>query len=77
MNRDQYRKLKKYSREEMQTFLTNLYHRGFKDGEETAKDINFKVKLVNVMSKTKGVGDKTIEKVLETLELMENDPNTN
>ena len=55
----------------METFLAEIYHQGFQDGARTSKQADFKIKLVQVLQNTKGVGEKTIEKVLDTLKEME------
>lgn len=49
----------------------NLYMKGYRDGLKAVQDVDFKIKMVQVLKNTKGVGMKTIEKVLETLKEME------
>lgn len=71
INRKQYRAIKKYDRQQMEEFLENIYLLGFQDGAEASRQADFKIKLVQVLDKTKGVGEKTIEKVLATLKEME------
>lgn len=55
----------------MEIFLTNIYKDGFQDGVNAGDNADFKIKLVQVLQNTKGVGEKTIEKVLGTLKEME------
>ena len=55
----------------MEIFLTNIYKDGFQDGVNAGDNADFKIKLVQVLQNTKGVGEKTIEKVLDTLKEME------
>ena len=55
----------------MEIFLTNIYKDGFQDGANAGDNADFKIKLVQVLQNTKGVGEKTIEKVLGTLKEME------
>lgn len=58
-------------RQEMENFLATIYSEGFKDGAESAEGADFKIKLVQVLEKTKGIGPRTIDKVLNTLKEME------
>ena len=55
----------------MEIFLTNIYKDGFQDGVNAGDNADFKIKLVQVLQNTKGVGEKTIEKALDTLKEME------
>lgn len=71
INRKMYKEIKKYDRQEMERFLANIYKQGFEDGAEAGDNADFKIKLVQVLQNTKGVGEKTIEKVLGTLEEMD------
>lgn len=78
-NRSLYKKIKKMDRQEMEIFFKTVekngkvvgYQQGFKEGKEVAENADFKIKLVQVLNKTKGIGDKTIKKVLNTLKEME------
>ena len=70
-DRKTYKEIKKYNREEMNNFLSNLYREGFREGTESGEQADFKIKLVKVLQTTKGIGDKTIAKVLKTLKEME------
>lgn len=47
------------------------YSKGFKDGALSSTRADFKIQLVQVLSNTKGIGDKTIDKILETFKNME------
>lgn len=66
-----YRNVGKMNKTEMETYLTRLYRLAFVDGTESSNDADFKIKLVQVLNRTKGVGEKTIENVLATLKEME------
>lgn len=48
-----------------------IYMKGYRDGRKVVSDVDIKIKMVQVLKNTKGVGMKTIEKVLETLKEME------
>lgn len=71
INRKIYKKVKKMDRQEMEEFLTNVYHQGFQDGAASANNADFKIKLVKVLENTKGIGPKTIQNVLNALKEME------
>lgn len=49
----------------------DIYLKGFKDGVKAGDNADFKIKLVQVLDKTKGIGDKTRDKILNTLKEME------
>lgn len=51
----------------MDNFLAKVYVQGYEDGKEEAEMADFKIKLVQLLEKTKGVGPKTTEKILQTL----------
>ena len=54
-------------RQQIENFLAKIYSQGYEDGKEAAEIVDFKIKLVQLLEKTKGVGPKTIEKILQTL----------
>lgn len=66
MNRNVYKAIKKYDRQQMEGFLKTIYSEGFKDGVESGQRVDFKIELVKILENTKGVGEKTIEKILTT-----------
>ena len=71
LNRKLYKAIKKYDRQGMETFVKTVYSEGFKDGAESAKNVDFKIKLVQVLERTPRVGGKIIENALNTLKVME------
>lgn len=56
ITRKQYKAVKKMDREEMEAFLTKIYLQGYQDGTEDAEVTDFKIKLMQVLERTKGVG---------------------
>lgn len=70
-NRKLYKKIKKMDRQEMEDFITNIYHLGFKDGVEAGSNADFKIKLAEVLKKTKGIGPKLFERIIESAKEME------
>lgn len=71
LNRKTYKAIKKYDRQEMERFVATVYSEGFQDGAESAEGADFKIKLVQLLRDTKGVGPKTTEKILDTLKIWE------
>lgn len=73
LNRKVYKDIKKYDRQQMESFTRSIYETGFtdgyKEGAKTSQEIDLKTKIVQVMQRTKGVGDKTIAKVIETINM--------
>lgn len=69
LNRKLYKDIKKYDRQEMETFLLNIYAEGFKDGCEkganSVQQVDFKMELVQLLEGIKGIGEKTKEKILQ------------
>ncbi len=71
INRKTYKKVKKMDRQEMEFFLANIYHKGFEDGVKASDNADFKIKLVQVLENTKGIGPKTMNKILNTVKEIE------
>lgn len=71
LNRKTYKIIKKYDRQQMENYIENIYKIGFKDGVDAGNNADFKIKLVELLDKTKGVGEKTTEKILNALKEME------
>lgn len=67
LNRSKYKEIKHYDRQQMENFLAKIYVRGYEDGTKDSEMADFKIKLVQLLEKTKGVGPKTTEKILQTL----------
>lgn len=67
LNKETYKAVKRMNREEMKERFEEIYKLGFRDGAESGNSADFKIKLVQVLNKTKGIGPKTIDKVLQTL----------
>lgn len=54
----------------MEAFLANIYKLGFEDGAESAEAADFKIQLVEILNKTKGVGPKTFDNIMNTVKEM-------
>lgn len=67
VTRKLYKEIKKMDRQQIENFLAKVYVQGYEDGKEAAEMADFKIKLVQLLEKTKGVGPKITEKILQTL----------
>jgi len=70
INRKIYKEIKRYDRQEMENFLVNIYHQGYQDGVKDGEKADFKIKLVEILEKTKGVGPKMFDRIMQTVKEM-------
>lgn len=70
-NRKVYKDVKRFDRQQMEDFVRRVYTSGFNDGAEAGSKADFKIILLHVLEHTKGVGDKTRDKILATYRSME------
>lgn len=70
LNRKKYRELKKMDRNQMEIFFRTVYEQGYvdalKDGNQdidSGRDF-----IIHVLQQTKGVGEKTIAKILDAFD---------
>lgn len=54
----------------MERFLARIYSEGFEDGVEAGDNADFKIKLVEVLENTKGIGPKLFDRIMETVKEM-------
>lgn len=54
----------------MEAFLANIYKIGFEDGVEAGDNADFKIKLVEVLENTKGIGPKLFDRIMGTVKEM-------
>ncbi|WP_236910163.1 hypothetical protein [Clostridium sp. Cult3] len=54
----------------MERFLATIYSEGFQDGIEAGDNADFKIKLVEILNETKGVGPKIFDNVMQTAKEM-------
>lgn len=71
LNRKMYKSIKKYDRQEMERFCKSIYSQGFNDGVEDGNNADFKIKLVEILNNTKGVGIKTFDNIMQVAKEME------
>jgi len=70
INRKIYKEIKRYDRQEMENFLVNIYHQGYQDRVKDGEKADFKIKLVEILEKTKGVGPKMFDRIMQTVKEM-------
>lgn len=70
-NRKMYNAIRKYDRQQMETYLKGVYSQGFRHGTESGNNADFKIKLVQVLNATKGIGPTLFDRILETSKKME------
>ena len=71
LNRKLYKDIKKYDREEMESFLRTVYTEGFRDGAEAGDKTDFRIKLSEVLNKTKGIGATLYDRIMENAKEVE------
>ena len=71
LDKDLYKKVKKMNRKEMYEFLGILYSDAYQNGSEEGSNIDFKIKLHNILEKTKGIGPKLHEAIMNTVKGLE------
>ena len=64
-SRETYKNIKKMDREQMETFFRNIYDMGKNSNQETVVDFS---ELRERLSKIKGIGEKRLEIVMDTVE---------
>lgn len=71
LNKETYKAVKRMNREEMKKHFDEIYKLGFRAGVESANNADFKIKLVQVLNKTKGIGITLFDRILENTKEME------
>ncbi len=65
LTRELYRQIKSKTREEMDTFIQNIYQSGFRDAGATSVDFD---KLKEDISHIKGIGESRLEEIMKVIE---------
>ena len=60
-----YKRIKKYDKEQMEEFVQSVYLKGFNDANRNTDKT--KIEAKEKLESVKGLGDKTIDKVLKAL----------
>ena len=71
LTREKYKTVKKFDRQEMETFCQSIYMSGYEDGSKAGKasvpgiDVG---KIFEIVSQTKGIGPKRLEEIRANIE---------
>lgn len=66
LNRKQYEKIKRMDHCQMTLWAESIYKSGFKDGEESVKDLS-ESRLRDILLTVKGIGEKKADAILKAL----------
>lgn len=67
LNRKLYKNIKKYDREQMESYLVNLYMEGYEDGKNDVPGVDVSV-IKEIAMNVKGVGEKRAEEIVRKIE---------
>lgn len=67
LNRKLYKNIKKYDREQMESYLVNLYMEGYEDGRNDVPGVYISV-IKEIVMNVKGVGEKRAEEIVRKIE---------
>lgn len=67
ITREVYKGVKKYDRQQFDTFCRELYKNGFDDGRDSVPGIDID-KIYEVIANTKGIGPKKLAEIKENIE---------
>lgn len=70
ISRQERRKVYKFTWQEIDKLKQDSYRKGFKDGSKAGQDADFKILLLQVLDRTKGVGRVLGDRVLKTYKEM-------
>lgn len=69
INREIYKAVKKYDRQQFTSFCTDLYKYGYEDGRQSVPGIELK-EVIGAIGQVKGIGPKKLEEIHKKLEGM-------
>lgn len=67
LRREQYLRVKKMDRQQMEDFCRNLYMNGYEDGRESVPGIDIK-KIEEAIAGTKGIGESRLRSIMKNIE---------
>lgn len=62
-----YKGIKKYNRDQMKTFLSNLYIDAYREGQRDSNNTDVYVEVGEIIKTTKGVGDVLYERIMNNI----------
>ena len=66
-NRMLYKNIKKYDREQMESYLVNLYMEGYEDGRNDVAGVDVSA-IKEIVMGVKGVGEKRADEIVRKIE---------
>lgn len=67
LRREQYLRVKKMDRQQMEEFCQNLYMSGYEDGRESVPGIDIK-QIEEAVAGTKGIGESRLRSIMRSIE---------
>ncbi len=67
LRREQYLRVKKMDRQQMEEFCRNLYMSGYEDGRESVPGIDIE-QIEEAIAGTKGIGESRLRSIMQSIE---------
>lgn len=67
LNREQYKRVKRMDRKQMEEFICNMYNEGYMDGKAAAEPRVKPSDIASVLIEIKGVGTKKTGEIMEAV----------
>lgn len=67
LNRKQYKDVKRFDREQMESYLINLYMEGYEDGRKSVPGVDI-TEIRGIISSIKGIGEKRTDEIIKRIE---------
>lgn len=67
LNRKQYKDVKRFDREQMESYLINLYMEGYEDGRKSVPGVDI-TEIRGIVSNIKGIGEKRTDEIVQRIE---------
>ena len=71
INRELYKSIKKFDRQQFTSFCTDLYKYGYEDGQNSVPGVDL-TQIKEAIASTKGIGEKKLEQIMENVEKLFN-----
>ena len=67
INRELYKSIKKFDRQQFTSFCTDLYKYGYEDGQNSVPGVDLS-RIREAIASTKGIGEKKLEQIMANVE---------
>lgn len=67
INRELYKSIKKFDRQQFTSFCTDLYKYGYEDGQNSVPGVDLS-QIKEAIASTKGIGEKKLEQIMVNVE---------